>query len=141
MNPHAYKRLHVELLRDRIDFYGKLSPEREAQWKERLEAAWSELGDEERDATVAWLSRQDAYREENGMDEMKGTLTPEERGLIEFEGTFQLVIAEDDDAVVFQINGQDVRISQGILLDYEEGDGGGRFWLARKDAEELGFLH
>ena len=143
MSFDRYKRLHSTWVDYRADYTttpeGRMPDEEEAKWAERLDAVWESLGSDDRVSVTEWLARQAVYRTENGMDESTGELTPEEQALRTFEGSYQLIVAQNNEAVVFQINGKDVQISNGILLEVDEDER--KFWLSREDAEALGLIH
>lgn len=134
-----YKRLHARWMDDRADMYGKLSDDKEAAWAEKLDVVWQQLSEEQQADVEEWIAAQHEYRKQHGIP-MTGKgfdLTPEERGRLTFEGEYDLILGEDEHDVVFQINGREVKISRGVLLDYDEE---GRFWIARYDAEEMGLI-
>ena len=134
-----YKRLHAEWMSDRVDACGALPQEDEAKWAAKMEELWVKLSEPESTALEEWLERQHQWRRENDVP-LSGDgfqLSPEELAQIIFQGEYELIIAEDDDCVVFQISGSDVTIKRGVILDYDEE---GRYWLAREDAERMGLL-
>lgn len=143
MSVDRYKRLHATWIDYRADWSttpaGRMPDEEEGQWAERLDKVWRDLNSDDRQTVEEWLARQAVYRTEHGMDEYSGELTPEEQALRTFEGNYQLIVAESDAAVVFQINGKDVQISNGVLLEVDEDER--KFWLSREDAEAIGLIH
>ncbi len=130
-----YKRLTVRRMEDTADSEGGLSVEDLTKYTMRIEKLWSALSQEQRVAAETWVAEQKQYREANGIGPLD--LTPGERQAVQFDGEYDLILAENDHDVVFQIAGRDVTISRGVLLDYDEE---GRFCVAREDADELGLL-
>jgi len=128
-----YKRLAVRRMEDTAD--GGLTADELAKYTIRLEKLWSALTPGQRTEAEAWLAEQEQYRADNSLGPLD--LTPGERQAVQFDGEYDLILAENDHDVVFQINGRDVTISRGTLLDYDEE---GRFCVAREDADELGLL-
>lgn len=138
MSAEQYKRQHVRWMEDRAD---GLSDEEEAARAEEMDDVWRMLSVHEREQVEKWLAEQVRYRAEHGMPDLSHgieELTPDESAAVMFEGEYDLILAEDDTHVVFQIHGREVKISRGILLDYDEE---GRFWLAIEDAEEIGMIN
>ena len=128
-----YKRLTVRRMEDTAD--GGLSVEDLTKDTTRIEKLRSALTPEQRAEADAWVAEQQLYREANSLDPLD--LTPGERQAVQFDGEYDLILAENDHDVVFQIAGRDVTISRGVLLDYDEE---GRFCVAREDADDLGLL-
>lgn len=138
MSVDKYKREHVRWMERRAD---GLTYEEESVCAEKLDAVWRTLSKDERAHVEAWLKEQDEYRKAHGMPSTeKGIdeLTPGERAAVEYEGEYELILGENEEAVLFQIHGREVEISRGMLLDCDDK---GRFWLERGDAEKLGLLH
>jgi len=134
-----YKRLHSDMMSERSMHYGSMPEDLAGEYAERLDDVWRKLSEEEREQVEEWSQRQNDWRKENGIP-MTGEgfeVSPEERAQFMFQGEYELIIAENDEVVVFQIAGRDVTIGRGTLLDY---DSEGRYWLARDDAEEMGLL-
>jgi hypothetical protein len=134
-----YKRLHARWMDDRVDRYGALPDDEETAWAEKLDGVWQKLSGEDQETVNQWVIKQQDYRRAHDIP-MVGEgfdLTPEERARLTFEGEYELIVAESDERVVFQINGREVVISTGVLLDYDDE---GRYWIARYDAEEMGLL-
>ncbi len=116
-----------------------LPDDEEGAWAEKLDGIWRGLSEEQQREVKTWLARQEEHRKRHNMP-LSGDgfdLTPEERGQLMFEGEYDLIVAEDEHNVVFLINGKEVTISTGVLLECDEE---GRFWVARYDAEALGLL-
>ena len=140
MSVDEYKRLHSEWMDDRVDRYGELPQPEEAAWAERLDVVWQRLTAEQQEVVEGWIQKQHEWRKENGIPPSgkEFAISPEERAQMQFEGEYDLILAEGEHDVVFQIAGRDVTISRGVILDYDEE---GRFWVSRRDAEGLGLLH
>lgn len=137
MTISKYKRDHVRWMEDRFD---GISDDEEAEHAAKLDDIWETLSLDERASIETWHAEQIAYREAHGMSGLeKGAeyLTPGERAAVEFQGEYELILAEGDHKVIFQVSGREVEISRGTLLEYDEK---GRFWVTREDAEALGLI-
>lgn len=134
-----YKRLHAQWMMDRVDRYGALPQDEEAAWAEKLDAVWRELTAEQHETLETWLKAQQEYRRQNDIP-LSGDrfeMTPEEDAQIISKCECESIVSEDDHNVVFLVNGKEISISRGVLLDY---DRKGHFWVARTDAEKMGLL-
>ena len=134
-----YKRLHADWMSDRVMHYGAMPAEDEAEWAEQLDAVWRRLTKAEQEKIEEWIHRQNDWRKANGIPTSGPDfqVSPEERSQFMFQGEYELILAEGESEVVFQIAGRDVTIGRGTLLDYDEE---GRYWIARDDAEAMGLL-
>ncbi|KKL09149.1 hypothetical protein LCGC14_2568760 [marine sediment metagenome] len=141
MSVNTYKRGHVRWMEDRGDGPGLTDVEDSAR-AEALDAIWSELTTAEKAEVKAWIDEQVVYRREHGMPKLEEgslDLTPGERSVLEYTGKFDLIVADDEHNVVFQIGQREVKISTGVLLDVDEGKS--EFYIAAEDAEKLGLLN
>lgn len=137
MSVEEYKREHVRWMERRAD---GLTYEQESEYAEKLDVVLEKLSLQECALIKTWLQAQDVYRKEHGMPSIEQgivDMTPGERAAVEFEGEYELILGEDEYVVLFQVGGEEVAISRGVLLDYDDK---GRFWLVREDAQKLGLL-
>ncbi len=135
MDPTAddYQREHAKWMDARTI---GLADSAEAVWAAKLDALWKQLSPEHRETAQAWVTRQTEYRKEHELTHED--ITPDERLYIEYAGEYELILAEDDHNVVFQIHGKKFEISRGVLLDYDEE---GRFFCSMADAKKLGLCN
>lgn len=133
MSVAKYKRLHVNWMQDRAE---GLLPAEEARWMEKMETVLDEINEADQAVLEAWIEEQKVYRREHDMPECSVELTPGEKDAVLWSGKFDLIIAEDDDFVVLDVSGRELKISTGVLLDIDEEES--LFWLSTEDAEKLG---